>query len=102
MYIELENDNLGELINDNEKVIVQYGATWCGHCKLIKPKFISLSTDNEDVLFVYADAEKFPGTREFCKVTNLPTFAGFVDGQLVETKVGGKVDFLQQVLDKVK
>ena len=31
MLQELESDNLGQVIKDNEKVVVQYGATWCGN-----------------------------------------------------------------------
>ena len=31
MVKELEEDNLGQLVSDNETVIVQYSASWCGN-----------------------------------------------------------------------
>lgn len=61
MVQELENDNLQEIVNSNDIVMVQYAATWCGNCKIMKPKFKKLATENENVTFVIADAEKISG-----------------------------------------
>jgi len=99
--IDLIEDNLGEVLSSNKKVMVQYGATWCGNCRLTKPKFKRLSNENEDITFLYVDAEKLPGTRQFADVSNLPTFAGFVDGKLVKQSQGNKVEVIQEVLDEV-
>ncbi len=99
--IDLIEDNLGEVLSSNKKVMVQYGATWCGNCRLTKPKFKRLSTENEDITFLYVDAEKLPGTRQFADVSNLPTFAGFVDGKLVKQSQGNKIEVIQDVLHEV-
>ena len=99
--IDLIEDNLGEVLSSNKKVMVQYGATWCGNCRLTKPKFKRLSTENEDITFLYVDAEKLPGTRQFADVSNLPTFAGFVDGKLVKQSQGNKIEVILDVLHEV-
>lgn len=99
--IELTTDTLGDVLRDNAKVMVQYGAGWCGNCRLIKPKFKKLAAANEGIAFVYVDAEKLPGTRAFADVSNLPTFAGFVDGKLVGQSQGNKVEVIEQVLHEV-
>ena len=99
--IDLIEDNLGEVLSSNKKVMIQYGATWCGNCRLTKPKFKRLSNENEDITFLYVDAEKLPGTRQFADVSNLPTFAGFVDGKLVKQSQGNKVEVIHEVLDEV-
>jgi thiol-disulfide isomerase/thioredoxin len=99
--IELKEDNLGDILSDNSKVMVQYGAGWCGNCRLTKPKFKRMSTENEDIQFVYVDAEKLPGSRQFADVSNLPTFAGFVDGKLVKQSQGNKIEVIQDVLNEV-
>ncbi len=99
--IELKEDNLGDILSDNSKVMVQYGAGWCGNCRLVKPKFKRMSTENEDIQFVYVDAEKLPGSRQFADVSNLPTFAGFVDGKLVKQSQGNKIEVIQDVLNEV-
>ncbi|WP_300601437.1 thioredoxin family protein [Niabella sp.] len=83
MYVELSEDNLQQLVADNEKVMVQYGAGWCGNCRIMKPKFKKLAGENEGVAFIYVDAEKLPESRKLAKVDNLPTFAVFKNGQLL-------------------
>jgi thiol-disulfide isomerase/thioredoxin len=83
MYNELTEDILQEIIEKNDKVVVQYGATWCGNCRIMKPKFKKLASENEDIPFYYVDAEKLPESRKLAKVDNLPTFAIFSKGELV-------------------
>lgn len=83
MYTELTEDILQEKIAEHDKVVVQYGATWCGNCRIMKPKFKKLASENEDIPFYYVDAEKLPESRKLAKVDNLPTFAVFKAGELV-------------------
>ncbi|MEC5395175.1 thioredoxin family protein [Bergeyella sp. RCAD1439] len=83
MYIELSEDKLQELVAQDEKVVVQYGAAWCGNCRIMKPKFKKLASENESIPFYYVDAEKLPESRKLAKVDNLPTFAIFKNGTLV-------------------
>ncbi len=83
MYTEINEDNLQQLVADNQTVMVQYGAGWCGNCRIMKPKFKKLATENDTVAFFYVDAEKFPESRKLAKVDNLPTFAAFKNGQLI-------------------
>jgi thioredoxin 1 len=99
--IELENDGLLEIVSNNNKVMVQFGAGWCGNCKITKPKFKRLSTENTDITFVYVDAEKFPESRKLANVSNLPTFAGFVGGNLVKELQGNKEEVIKEVLNEV-
>lgn len=98
---ELEQDNLGEFLSQNNKVIAQYGAGWCGNCRLIKPKFKKLAAEHEGITFLYIDAEKFPGSREFAKIENLPTFAAFVNGKLVNQNFGTKIDIVKELVDEI-
>ena len=60
MLVELTSDNLAELIQANKKVVVQFSASWCGNCRIMKPKFKKLASEREDLTFVIADAEQFP------------------------------------------
>lgn len=51
MYTELTEDTLQEIVKNNKKVVVQYGATWCGNCRIMKPKFKKLASENEEIPF---------------------------------------------------
>jgi len=99
MFTELTEDILHEKLTSNKKVMIQYGATWCGNCKITKPKFKRMAEENQGIEFFYIDAEKLPNSRQFADVSNLPTFAGFVDGKLVKQNQGNKVEIIQEVLD---
>ncbi|MEM9895989.1 MAG: thioredoxin family protein [Bacteroidota bacterium] len=98
---ELVEDNLQSVVDSNDHVIVQYGASWCGNCRIIKPKFKRLAGENEHVKFVYVDAEKLPNSRSMAEVKNLPTFAGFKKGTLINSIAGSKEDTIKTVLNEI-
>jgi len=100
MIKELEQDNLQDIINSNDTVIVQYSATWCGNCRIMKPKFKKLATENEGVTFVIADAEKFPESRKLATVDNLPTFATFKNGEFKNQVQTNKFDVLKELVEE--
>ncbi|MFL0061932.1 thioredoxin family protein [Tenacibaculum maritimum] len=101
MIQELNQDNLGEILKGNKTVIVQYSATWCGNCRIMKPKFKKLASENESVAFVIVDAEKFPESRKLADVSNLPTFATFVNGNFVNQTQTNKFEVLKDLLSEV-
>lgn len=101
MVKELEQDNLAQIVSDNETVVVQFSATWCGNCKIMKPKFKKLATENEDISFIIADAEKFPESRKMATVDNLPTFATFKNGKFVSQVQTNKLDVLAELVNNL-
>jgi len=101
MVQELTQDNLADLVVESPKVVVQFSATWCGNCRIMKPKFKKLSSENEDMVFVIADAEKFTESRQLADVSNLPTFATFVDGKFVNQAQTNKFDVLKDLVNEV-
>ena len=98
---ELAQDNLQEIVNSNDIVVVQYAATWCGNCRIMKPKFRKLSLENENAVFVIADAEKFPESRKLATVDNLPTFATFKGGGFVNQVQTNKFEVLKDLVNEV-
>lgn len=101
MIQELEQDNLQQLISENDTVVVQYSAGWCGNCRIMKPKFKKLATENENITFVMADAEKFPESRKLATVDNLPTFATFKNGVFVNQVQTNKFEVLKDLVNEV-
>ena len=101
MLIELNEDTLQNIVAENDKVIVQYSASWCGNCRIMKPKFKKLASENEDMTFVLVDAEKSPESRKLANVSNLPTFATFVNGQLVNQTQTNKVEVLTELINEL-
>ena len=100
MLIELAEDNFQTLLNENKTVVVQYTAGWCGNCRVMKPKFKRFAAENENVAFVLVDAEKFPDARKFANVNNLPTFASFKNGVLLNQVQTNKEDVLKTLINE--
>ncbi|NJY62902.1 thioredoxin family protein [Salinimicrobium sp. CDJ15-81-2] len=98
---ELKNDNLAEMVAENETVVVQYMAGWCGNCRVMKPKFKKLAAENQNATFLLVDAEKYPESRKLAKVDNLPTFATFRNGQLVNQVQTNKFELLKDLVNEV-
>ncbi len=101
MLKELENDNLAEIVSSEDIVVVQYSAGWCGNCRIMKPKFKKMASENENVTFVIADAENYPESRKLAKVDNLPTFAAFKNGNLVNQVQTNKLEVLTYLVNEV-
>ena len=101
MLIELKEDNLNELLQEHSNVIVQYSAGWCGNCRLMKPKFKRLSTENEGTTFIIVDAEKQPESRKLASVKNLPTFATYKGGVLLNQVQTTKEEQLKILINEI-
>lgn len=98
---ELEQDNLNEIVSGNGTVVVQYMAGWCGNCRVMKPKFKKLAGENAEATFIMVDAEKYPESRKMANVNNLPTFAAFKNGNLINQVQTNKFELLKDLVDEV-
>ena len=99
----LQDHEFAPTLESNNKVIVKYFADWCGSCKLFAPKFRRLSDDERfaDITFVDVDAEHNPDARNMANVDNLPFFAIFKDGVLVDGMATAKEENVLSLLEKL-
>src|SRR5688572_24385603 len=100
--IEATDENFEKVLNENRLVIVKYYADWCGTCRLFSPKFKRLSGDErfQNITFLDVNAEKNPAARKKAGVDNLPFFAVFKDGALVEGSSTSKEEKVLELLQK--
>lgn len=101
--IEATDSDFDTVIRANGKVVVKYYADWCGNCRLFSPKFKRLSDSEQysNVTFVDVNAELNPEARKKAGVTNLPFFAVFSDGALVDTVAASKEEAVRTLIDKL-
>ncbi len=104
MSVHISTDaDFSEKLNSHERVVVKYFADWCGSCKLFAPKFRRISENDaySGVLFLDVNAEENPEARKLAGVDNLPFFAIFKNGQLLEGTSTSKEDVVTALLDKL-
>ena len=76
-----------ELIK-NDKVLVDFFATWCGPCKMIGPNIEKLAEENADAKVIKIDVDKHPEIAAVYGVQTIPTLIAFKKGQIVNQKIG--------------
>jgi thiol-disulfide isomerase/thioredoxin len=100
MVQKITDLEFGELIKNQDKVIVKYFANWCGSCRLFAPKFTKISNkeDYKDVMFVEVNAEENPEARRFAGVSNLPYFATIKSGVLFKGDTTAKEESVENMI----
>ena len=60
-----------------------------------------MASENESLTFVLVDAENNPESRKLANVSNLPTFATFVNGKLVNETQTNKQEVLTDLVNEI-
>ena len=88
-------------LKQKQYVMVNFTATWCAPCKVIKPIFKSLSDSEEfeKVLFLMIDVDEHNDISSFCDVVSMPTFHLYKDGNRIWNAIGaGNPEKLKNIL----
>lgn len=87
--MEITSVELQEKINKGEKLIVEFWAEWCGPCKMMKPVFERVATNNtSDVQMFTMNIDNNREIGAALGIRSIPTVKVFNSGELIETKVG--------------
>lgn len=92
-----------ETIQKDENVFIRFHASWCGVCKLIAPFIDRMKSDDrfKKVTFIEVDVEENMDVKEAFKIDNLPYFAAFKGGKLLEEYSTSKKDQLEATLKMI-
>lgn len=76
-------------LDANKPVLVEFGASWCGPCRLLEPVLEELSEEYAgQVRVLKADFEESNRTASQLGVRSLPTLVFFKNGREVDRLVG--------------
>ncbi|RLV97030.1 hypothetical protein DV515_00012182 [Chloebia gouldiae] len=87
-------------------IVVDFSATWCGPCKMIKPFFHmpvltpdkSLSEKYSDVIFIEIDVDDAQDVASHCDVKCMPTFQFYKNGNKVQEFSGANKEKLEETI----
>ena len=86
--IELTSQNFNQEIKNNDLVLVDFWAEWCGPCKSMHPIFTRLAKKYKQVRFARVNVDNVQNIAMKYGVQSIPTFIMFKNGEIVNRMVG--------------
>lgn len=86
--VELTRDNFGEILANNDTVLVDFWAEWCGPCKRFGPIFEEASDKHPGLLFGKVDTEAQQELAGYFGIRSIPTLMVFRQKVLLFNQAG--------------
>ena len=86
--VELTKENFNDIVGNNDVVIIDFWAEWCGPCKRFAPVFEAASEKYDNVIFGKVNTEEQPELSQYFQIRSIPTLVVFRGGREVARQSG--------------
>jgi len=90
MALELNAQNFADTVKNNDVVVVDFWAPWCGPCRMIAPIIEELSEEYKDkgVVVGKVNTDEAPEIAGQFGIRSIPTVIFFKNGEAVDAMIG--------------
>ncbi|MCC5949718.1 MAG: thioredoxin [Nitriliruptoraceae bacterium] len=100
---DLTNDDFQQVVDDNDIVLVDFWAGWCGPCKMFAPTYEAVSEEHPDVVFGKVDTEAQQELAAAFQIRSIPTLMAFRDNVMIFSQAGAlPQSALEDLLGQIK
>lgn len=100
---QLTQTNLDDTINNNDIVVIDFWAPWCGPCQTFKPIFEQASEKHENAVFASCNTEEQSELAAMFQIQSIPTLVVFREGIGIFGQPGMlPAEALDELMDKVR
>lgn len=89
-----------KLITENDNVVIDFFATWCGPCKMLAPVFENIASTTNNVAFVKVDVDESSELASLFGIQSIPTLVYIKDKKLEKREMGFRTK--EQILSNIE
>ena len=100
---EITHDNFQQTLRDNDVVLLDFWASWCGPCRSFAPVFEAASDNHADVVFGKVNTEEQQDLAAAYKIRSIPTLMLFRERVVLFSQPGAlSAAQLEDLITKAK